>query len=366
MKNYTKRLLIPILILILTPLLLISCKKNSTDRKNEVIIKKIQQDKTLTLYNWEEYIGSDTIENFYTTTGIKVIEKNYKDEEIMMGMLQSDLKSYDLVVASDDLLKEMIKSRMLAPLDHTKITNIKHLAKTFLNITADPDRTYSLPYLWGTTGLLINTKYIKNHNNSWKVLFREAYKNKTALLNNPFEAFAIIAKISGDSINVTDTEKITGYGAYLNATKNNLRGFLDVITIQEMMINEELWAAQIYSGEGLVAVDTNENLEYIIPVEGSSIWIDNFVIPRDARNKDEAHTFINYILDPVVNAKIASELWYATANETAKQYMDTEVVNSSAVYPTVEILKRCEFFEDIGETNFLYTSLWNTIQLQEQ
>ena len=141
-----------------------------------------------------------------------------------------------------------------------------------------------------------------------------------------------------------------------------LTGYLDAVTIQEKMIKEQLWAAQIYSGEALDAVDNNENLEYVIPKEGAPVWVDFFAIPRDARHKEEAHKFLNYILRPEVNARIASYLWYATPNEAAKPLMDSEILECRSVYPSEEVMGRCEYFNMIeGFTISFVNAIWSDL-----
>ena len=319
------------------------------------------KNRTLVLYNWEEYIGSKTLENFEKETGIHVKEINFQDEEEMLGAVQSDLKAYDLVVASDDLIREMQEAKILAPLDFSKIPNFKYINKQYINRPVDPGQKYSIPYLFGTTGMVVNTKYIKDDTDSWQVLFDKRYKGKIAMLNNSFEVMSAASKLLGHSINDTSTEKFTKMKPKLREQKPLLQGYLDVITIKDLLIEEKLWAAQIYSGEGLAAVDENENLKYVIPKEGAPIWVDHFAMPRHAQHKEEAHIFLNYILRPEVNATIASELWYATPNEAATPLMDPEVVQSPSVYPTPDIRARCEFYEDTGEATPIFTKIWTDL-----
>jgi spermidine/putrescine-binding protein len=316
---------------------------------------------TLVLYNWEDYIGAKTVKNFQKETGIDVREAFYDDEEAMLGAVQSDLSAYDLVVASDDMVREMLKGKLLAELDFSKIPNIKNIYDNYLNTSWDPDQKYTVPYLAGTTGIVINKKYIKENTDSWAVLFDNRYKGKIAMLNNPFEVMAAASKVLGYSINTTDPGEIAQVKELLLEQKPDILGYLDVVKIQNMMIDEELWAAHIYSGEGLVACDENENLEYVIPGEGAVLWLDSFVMPRDAKHREEAHAFLNYILRPKVNAAIASELWYATADREAVEFVDPEVLDSESVYPPPEFLERCELFEDIGETTLLLNQLWSDL-----
>jgi spermidine/putrescine transport system substrate-binding protein len=190
------------------------------------------------------------------------------------------------------------------------------------------------------------------------VLFDETYKGKLAMLNNSWEVISAAAKLLGNSINVKNQAELDQAIKICAEQKPILKGYLDVITIKQMLIEEKLWAAEIYSGEGLAAVDENENLEYVIPKEGAAIWVDNFALLRDAAHPEEAHIFLNYILRPDVNAAIASELWYATPNKAAIALMDEEVAQSPSVFPAPEIIARCEFFENIGEFTPHITRAW--------
>jgi spermidine/putrescine-binding protein len=305
------------------------------------------------------------LKNFKKETGIRVTEIYFDDEEEMLGSVQSDLAAYDLVVTSDDTIREMREAKMLSQLDMTQIPNIKNVDEKYLNTAWDPEQIYSIPYMWGTTGMVVNKKYIKEDWDSWSVLFDQRYKGKIAMLNNPFEVTAAVCKMLGLSINTTDPNDFEQVRDILIKQKPIIRGYSDALTNQELIIDGELWAAQIYSGEGLVAVDENDDLVYVIPREGASVWVDCFVMPRDAQHKEEAHIFLNYILRPAVNASIASEIWYATTNREAIPLMDPEVVKSLSVYPPDEVIARTDFFIDIGEASNMYNKLWAELMLLE-
>lgn len=326
--------------------------------------EKTATEKPLKIFNWEEYIGSETIEKFIGETGIRVIEDHYEDEEEMFALVRSDLSAYDLVVASDDLVREMIEAKILSAIDKEKLANFKNLDDQFLNLTFDPGQTYSIPYLWGTTGIIINRKYIEENTDSWSVLFNRDHSGRIAMLNNPYEVLSAPLKIMGKSINSRETEVLEEAGFMLMEQKEYIAGYFDAVAIADKLVNEEIWAAQIYSGEGLAAMDENEYLDFIIPAEGAPIWLDTFVIPRDAENRDAAHEFLNFILDPEINASIASELWYATANREALKYMDHEVLESPAVFPDGPTLERCEYYQDIGEATRIVSKLWSELDTQ--
>lgn len=336
---------IKIILFILSFLLIFSCHRDVSN-KNRV----------LNIYNWEEYIGSETIEDFTKQTGIEVISQNYDDEEIMFSTVQSDPSSYDLIVASGDIIREMIQSKLVYNIDLQKIPNIKNIKPQFLNLSFDPDQRYSVPYLWGTTGIVVNRKYIKG--NSWKILFNNDYKDKIAMLNNPYEVLSAAFKSIGYSINPRNITELNQASQIITEQKNIIKGYYDAITLQDMIINEDIWAAEIYSGEGITTMDENPNLEYIIPIEGSPIWLDSFFISRDSTNITEAYEFLNYILDPSVIGKISTELMYATPNEKAKEFISDEVYESSSIYPTADILEKCEYYTNIGILNNDVNKFW--------
>ena len=361
-----KRIYTAVFFIFLIAFLSVGCGKTpEKETKKQALpgataVKK-EKSGTLTLYIWEDYIGSGTLENFEKETGVHVKEINFKTEDQMLGTIQSDLSSFDLVVASGDAAREMIQAKLLAPVDYSKIPNFKHIDKKYLNQRFDPKQQYTVPYLMGQTGMVINKKYIKENTDSWKVLWDKRYNGKLAMLPEPFEVVAAACKLLGYSINTTNPEELAAAKKALLEQKPILHGYHDAQTIKNLAIEETIWAAQIYSGEGLAAMDKNENLEYVIPREGAPVWIDLFVIPRDARHKEDAYRFLNYILRPEVIASIASEFWYATPNKAAKPMMDPEVLESASVYPPPEVNARCEFFSDSGEATRIIQAIWTEL-----
>lgn len=339
-------------------------KKTDQEASQEPSPVKTETLKSLTLFNWPDYIGSQTLAGFEKETGIHVFEINFKTEEEMLGSVQTSLAAYDLVVASDDTVREMIEAKLLAPLDTAKIQNLKNIDTKYLYPQCDPKQQYTLPYLMGSTGMLINKKYIINNQDSWQVLWDNRYAGKLAMLDDPFDVVAAACKLSGYSINTSNPNELAQIKKILTAQKPLLNGYHDVMTIQKLMIEEKLWAAQIYSGEGLAAVKENVGLGYVIPREGAAIWTDFFVIPRDAQHKEAAYRLLNYLHRPDIMSSIASELWYATPNTAAAALMNPEVRKSPAVYPSQEVMARCEFMKKETEAARSVQSLWADLMAQ--
>jgi spermidine/putrescine transport system substrate-binding protein len=319
------------------------------------------EDGRLVLFNYEEYIGSKTIKNFKRETGIEVEEVFFSDEEEAVGAIQSDPDLYDLVVTSGDSVRELIRAKTITHLDHDSIPNLRHISEEFRNNSFDPGMEYSIPYLWGTTGVVINTNYIKEDTQSWQVLFDDRYAGHIGMIFNPFEVIASAGKLLGYSINTRVPEEFEEIRNLLLRQKSLVHGYYDDVEMQELMESEELWVAQLYSGEGLLLMDRDEKYRFFVPQEGAALWVDCFVIPRDAKHKEAAHRFLDYILKPEVNAEIASELWYSTPNESAIPIMDSEVVNSPMVFPPEEVLQRCEYFHIVGELNTWAHMLWSDL-----
>lgn len=323
------------------------------------------QEKVLTLYNWTDYLGPDTLKNFEAETGIKVQELYFDDEEEIMGAIISNPSAYDLVVTSGDNLRAMREAKMLAEIDYSKIENFNNIDDAYRNMFFDPEQKHSVPYLIGTTGVVINTKYIPEDTTSWAVLYDENYKGKIGMLNNVYEVIATAAKQLGYSINSTDKKELEEIHQILLKQLPLIHGYHGPDKMTELLRDETIWVAHLYSGESIELMDEDEKFIYFIPEEGAPIWIDSFAIPRRSKLKDEAHAFLNYILRPDVNAEIASHLWYATPNKAAEKLLDKELLESEEAYPPEEVKARCEFFGTIGEAEPTYYRIWRDLQLNK-
>ncbi|MCP3890207.1 MAG: spermidine/putrescine ABC transporter substrate-binding protein [Desulfobulbaceae bacterium] len=320
-------------------------------------------ERTLTIFNWPNYIGPDTLADFQKETGIKVTELYFDDEEEVEAVIVSEPTTYDLIVSSGDSLREMKEAKLLAKIDYAKIPNFKHIDPAYKNRVFDLEQEYSVPYLVGTTGVVVNKKFIDRATDSWNVLFNSKYKGRIGMLNNPYEVIGAAAKMLGYSLNVTDPAEMQVVRAKLLEQKSLVKGYYPVEDMQQLILDEKLWAAQIYSGEGMTVMDQKEDLQYFIPKEGTAMWIDSFMIPSTSLHKEEAHLFLDYILRPEVNAKIASYLWYATPNKTAEAFMDKEVLESPEVYPSESVKSRFEFFGTIGSSSSMYSRVWRDLTL---
>ena len=333
-------------------LLSIGCEREqvtSADNRSDTSQTKetIGPDEPLRFYNWEDYIGSETIEKFTQTTGIALHLQTFEDDEAIIGALQSGAISADVIVVSRSLAMEMSRAKLLQAIDYRKIPNSIHFKEQFTPEMDQQGNRYWVPYLWGTTGIVVNTDHVVGDYESWAVLWEPQYKGRIAMLNNAFEVTAAAAKLLGYPINPTE-QQLDTVAQVLTEQKELLAGYLSPTAIMDKMRDGTLWAAQIYNGDGLVVADEFENVRFVAPREGTALWVDVFVIPRNAANPEKAHAFINFIHTPQIMGSIATEFWYASTNSAAEQYMSAEVLQAEEVYPPEEILEKSEFFQQMG------------------
>ena len=300
-------------------------------------------DQELIVYNWEDYLAPDTLDVFSARHGIKTTLKTFSDEDQVGGALIADPGAYDVAVLSDTLAQKLYKQGLLANLDHTKIPGLDNIDPRYYGRQSDPDNAFSVPYLWGTTGIVINRKHITQKDASWAILWNPAYKGHIAMLNNRDEVIGASLKYLGYSLNSGSPKELKAAQNKLNEQKPLLAGYLDPIAIRSGLIDGTYWAAQEYSGEAMSAIEKNPDLEYLIPFEGASLWVDCLVIPASSKHKEAAHAFINYIMDPRVNAGIANYLNYASCNKAAAAFTDKTILDNPHLYPPQDILDLCEF-----------------------
>jgi len=341
-----------------------------TPKKTTILKVENKLSKELNIYNWEDYFGEDTITGFEKRFGVKVNLDTFLDEEESIASLMSHPEKYDIFVTSGDGMRELIEKKILSEIDFDNIPNMKNIDPKFINRHYDPKQEYTVPYLWGTTGVAINRKFVKEDVDSWSILWNSKYKGKIAMLPSPDETMAAAAKMLGYSINTRSPFELEDIRQSLLTQVSLITGYKPCIETRDNLISNKLWVAHIYSGEAMFASDKNENIEYIIPKEGSPVWIDCFAIPRDAHHKYTAEVFINYVLEAKVTAEISNYLWYANCNLAANEYTDEEILESPSIYPSKEILDKCEFFKPVASESAerLYSQkmykTWSELRLE--
>jgi spermidine/putrescine transport system substrate-binding protein len=309
----------------------------------------------LHIYNWEDYFAPSTLDDFQAEFGVEVFLDTFDDEYAMASAVESDTSKYDVIVASDSLITEMAERRLLAELDLESIPNLANIAPAFLNQPWDPGNRHSVPYTWGSTGILYNTRYVASPVESWSLLRDPSLAGRVALINDYTVVIGLTLKSLGYPLNSTDPNQIDEAVQVLRDQQPLLVGYLDHDAVEELMLSGELWAVQIYNGDAAFMMEQSGDLAFFIPAEGSDYYVDNLAIPRDAKNKAAAEAFLNYILRPEVHAEISNYTQYAIPNQAALEQglVDEELLASQVSYPPRDLLEAWEPFDAEG------LSLWN-------
>ncbi|CAM3095451.1 ABC transporter substrate-binding protein [Filibacter tadaridae] len=303
---------------------------------------------TISVYNWGEYIDPDLLKQFEKETGIKVIYETFDSNEGMMGKIEQGGTSYDITMPSEYAIAMMAEKDLLLPIDLEKIPNIKHIDPYFLDLAFDPNNKYSIPYFWGTLGIAYNPSLLEGQTfESWDNLWNSSLKNEVVLVDSAREVIGMGLNSLGNSLNSTDLDELREATDKLKKMSPNVKAVIgDEVT--QLMVNEEAAVALTWSGQAADMMYENENIDYIVPEEGSNLWFDNMVIPRTASNLEGAYAFINFMLDPEVAAQNADYVGYSTPNKTALDLMDPEVTSDERFYPDEEARDHLEVYKNLG------------------
>lgn len=317
------------------------------------------------IYNWGEYIDPEIISMFEDETGIKVIYEEFETNEIMYPKISSGAIAYDAVCPSDYMIQRMIENDLLAELDYDNIPNIKNIGTAYLEQSRqfDPENKYSVPYLWGTVGILYNKNMVDEPIESWSVLWDKKYQDNILMQDSVRDAFAVALKYLGYSLNSTDLDELTEAKNLLIKQKSLVQAYV-VDQVRDKMIGGEAALGVIYSGEALYTKSENPDLEYVIPEEGTNLWIDSWVIPKNAKNKENAEAFINFICRPDIAKLNFDYITYSIPNEPGRDLIEEpELRNSTIAFPDVNKLKNCETYRYLGEENdAIYNELWREVK----
>lgn len=340
LKRVFELVLVGVLFLLLITLLG-SCNKQST----------------LRIYNWADYIPEEVIEQFEKEYNCKIIYDTYASNEEMFAKIKAGGTGYDIVFPSGDHVKMMINEGLLEKLDLNKVPNFKNIDPLVLaKTTYDPNHEYSAPYMMGTTGLIVNKKYLKDYEKSWSIYERSDLKGKMTLLDDMREVFGAALKYLGYSVNTTNPDEIEKAKQVILKWKENIVKF-DATTYAQGVVNGEFWVVHGYPENvfQLIPEEERENFEFFVPKEGGTLWIDNMVILKDAKNKELAYKFIDFILRPEIAAKISDYLMIPSPITDAVKYQEVEPLY------TLNQLENCEIIDYIGEYIDLYNKAWEEI-----
>ena len=320
---------------------------------------------TINVYNWGQYISDgtdgylDVNAAFTEATGIEVNYMTFDTNESLYTKLKTGGSSYDIIVPSDYMAGRLIDEGLVQKLDFSNIPNYQYINEAYKNTAYDPNNEYSVPYTWGTVGVIYNKKYVDEADiGSWDLLWNEKYAGKILMFDNNRDAFAIAESRLGYSLNTTDSVALTACAELLKQQKPVVQQYV-MDQIFDKMTREEAWIAPYYAGDYLTMLEDNPDLGFYFPEEGFNMFIDCLMIPSSAEHKAEAEAYINFLLSPEVCGENLDYLGYSAPEDAAKEYMDPEVSSSEIAYPSAETLARSEAFLYLPtESNQLMDSLW--------
>lgn len=313
--------------------------------------------KVLYVYNVGDYIDESLLKKFEKETGIKVQYETYDTNEMMYQKVKSGSTNYDLVFPSDYMVEKMTNEGLLEKINFKNIPNFKYIDDGFLNPEYDKTNEYSVPYMWGTLGILYNKKEVKEPIKSWDILWDKKYKGNMMVFDSVRDTIGITLKKLGYSMNSTNPKEIEEAKDLLLKQKDLVLAYVNDEG-KDRLLGEEVAMGMIYSGDAVTLKEENPNLEYAIPEEGTNKWVDAMCVPKTNKNKKEAEMFINFLLDPE-NAKINTEyIGYSTPNNGALELLDYSIKNDPVAYPSDDVLNKCETFVDLGDKIKIYDRAW--------
>ena len=325
----------------------------------------VVNDDKLVVYNWGEYIDPEVLTIFEEETGINVVYEEFETNEILYPKVSSGAIAYDVVCPSDYMIQRMIENDLLTEINFDNIPNIKNIGKQYMEQSRqfDPENKYSVPYCWGTVGILYNKTMVDEPVNSWSILWDPEYKDNILMQDSVRDAFGATLKYLGYSLNSTDLDELTEAKNLLIEQKPLVQAYV-IDQVRDKMIGNEAALGVIYSGEAIYTQKENPNLEYVIPKEGSNIWIDSWVIPKNAEHKENAEKFINFLCRPDIALMNFEYITYSTPNEAARELIEDESIrNSEIAFPDLSKYDNLETFQYLGtEADQVYGDLWNKVK----
>ena len=356
------------LVLALAMLSLAACSDTEVSSESDVIAV-IDSDKpfagtTLTVFNWFDYIDPAVIDMFEEETGATVQYVNFTTVEEMYAKIEAGAAVYDVVFPSDYMIERMIAADMLAPLNFDNIPNADGIMDWMKTADYDPTFSYSVPYLWGTVGILYNTEMVEEEIDSWDVLFSEDYAQDVIMISSMRDTIAVALKELGYSLNSRNPEELYAARDLLVAQKKAgiPCGYL-LDEVKDKMVGNEAALSVVYSGDAYYAMDKNEALSYVVPNEGSNVWIDGMCIPKNSPNKDCAEAFINFLCKEEIAQMNFDYVYYPTPIQAVADALKEDDPDLySIMIPSDEVIANCEFFHDVLDAMDLYESVWMAVR----
>lgn len=319
---------------------------------------------TLNLFIWSEYIDQKIVAQFETQFDCKVNIDLYEDVESMLAKVQgAGAGLYDVVVPSDNLVPVMIKQNLLSTLRHENVPNLKNLGAKFSSPAYDPTNRFTAAYQWGTLGLLVRKTPGQPLPDSWAAVFDEKKSaGSFMLIDSVRDQMGAALKYQGHSVNSVAPAELKAARDLCIAAKARCVGFDGSVGVKNKILGKTARVGLVYSGEAVRALSDDKETAYIIPKEGSVIWVDNLAVLAKAPHRELAEKFINFILDAKIGAQLSDYTQFATPNEAARAFIKPEDLKNAAIYPSPEVMARLEFLNDLGPKLRLYDEAWTEIK----
>ncbi len=317
---------------------------------------------TLYLFNYGDYICPDVYDLFEEETGIRVVYDEYAAPEDMYAKFTAGTAQYDLICTSDYMLEKLIGESYLKPINYDNVPNFKNIADNQINATKyfDPEIQYTIPHFWGTLGILYNTETVKKEDvSSWNCLFDGSYAGKIIMPNSERDAFFTALTKLGFDANTKDANELQQAADLLAAQKADVQAYLldEAARVKLEAGNADI--AVIYNGEAYLAMENNEALDFIVPSDGTCMWLDSFAIPANAENPAYAEQFLDFLCRKDIAMMNFEYIYYSTPNQAVLDALDEEILADTAIFPDEEVVKNASVFCYLGEeTEMLYSKLW--------
>jgi len=315
----------------------------------------------LNVYNWGDYIDEDILDTFESETGIKVNYETFATNEEMYTKIKRGGTNYDIAIPSDYMIEKMITEDMLEPINLDKIPNYANIDDQFKNLAFDPDNAYSVPYFWGTVGIIYNTNIIKEEIDSWDVLWDEKYKDQFTMIDSQRDSIMVALKKLGYSMNTRSLDELNAAKEALIEQKPLVLAYAGD-NVKDMLISEEAAMAVVWSGEASTVIQAYDYFKYALPKEGSNKWFDNVVIPKGSEHVDAAHQFIDFLCRGDIGYLNADYVGYATCNTETMKLLDPALMGTTYAYPDKALLENFEVFLDPGDFVEAYDRAWTEIK----
>lgn len=316
---------------------------------------------SINVYNWGDYIDREILKDFEEEYGIKVKYDTFATNEDLYMKIKQGGSSYDVIFPSDYMIERMIREDLLTKIDKENIPNIKNIEERFLNLDYDPSNEYSIPYMWGTVGIIYNKTMVSEPLDSWADLWDEKYKGQIVMLDSQRDTMAVALKKLNHSLNTRNIDELEAAKEELIRQKPLVSAYLGD-EVKDTMVAGDAAIAVVWSGDAVEIMRQNPDIEYVIPKEGTNLWFDAMVIPKSTTNKEGAEAFINYLSRPEVAAKNAEYIGYSIPIPEGVKLLPDRIKNSPVSYPTDEEMGETEIFKDPLDIIQEYDRIWTEIK----